>query len=157
MRAVQCPRGEWENLLDPHAPSVLQIEVGTLAPRPKDRESLPELATAAPTPKLQPPDTTNPIRPAPPGPGTAQGEHRPTGFHFHPVQPYSPGANSFPTADSSSYLLCPCSKERRSAGVCLITQQAGVLQRDISEKRAAANTSNILMSTGIVRVGQSSN
>ncbi|XP_046760041.1 opticin isoform X2 [Gallus gallus] len=49
-----------------------KIEVGTLAPRPKDRESLPELATAAPTPKLQPPDTTNPIRPAPPGPGTAQ-------------------------------------------------------------------------------------
>ncbi|XP_046788803.1 opticin isoform X2 [Gallus gallus] len=49
-----------------------KIEVGTLAPRPKDRESLPELVTAAPTPKLQPPDTTNPIRPAPPGPGTAQ-------------------------------------------------------------------------------------
>ncbi|XP_042689701.1 opticin [Centrocercus urophasianus] len=50
-----------------------KIEVGTLAPRPKDRGTLPELGTAAPTPKLQPLATTNPTRPAPPGPNTAQG------------------------------------------------------------------------------------
>lgn len=80
MRGVQYPKGEWENLLSLHAPSVLQIEVGTLAPRPKDRGTLPELGTAAPTSKLQPLATTNPTRPAPPGPNTAQGEHRPTGF-----------------------------------------------------------------------------
>ncbi|XP_052554166.1 opticin isoform X2 [Tympanuchus pallidicinctus] len=49
-----------------------KIEVGTLAPRPKDRGTLPELGTAAPTPKLQPLATTNPTRPAPLGPNTAQ-------------------------------------------------------------------------------------
>ncbi|NXI70191.1 OPT protein, partial [Anseranas semipalmata] len=49
-----------------------QIEVGTLAPRPRDHEALPEVGTTAHTPKLQPP-TPSPIRTAPPGPSTAQG------------------------------------------------------------------------------------
>ncbi|XP_021233231.1 opticin, partial [Numida meleagris] len=50
-----------------------KIEVGTLAPRPKVHGALPELGTADPTPKLQAPVTTSPIRPAPLGPGTVQG------------------------------------------------------------------------------------
>lgn len=58
---------------------------------------------------------------------------------------------------SRIYLLCLGSEEMRGAGLCLITQQAGALQQDISGKRAPANSSNILMSRGIARVGQSSN
>ncbi|XP_061869862.1 opticin [Colius striatus] len=42
-----------------------KIEVGTLAPRPKDLVALPDLATTAETPKLQPPATTSPIHPVP--------------------------------------------------------------------------------------------
>ncbi|NXL90257.1 OPT protein, partial [Alectura lathami] len=49
-----------------------QVEVGTLAPHPKDHEALPELGTVAQTPKLQPPATTSPVRTAAPGPGTMQ-------------------------------------------------------------------------------------
>nr|XP_047927121.1 opticin isoform X2 [Anser cygnoides] len=40
-----------------------KIEVGTLAPRPKDPEALPKVGATAPTPKLQPP-TSSPVRPA---------------------------------------------------------------------------------------------
>lgn len=61
----------YEELYD-YGDLVPKIEVGTLAPRPKDRKALPELGTAAPAPKLQPLATTNPIHPAPPGPGTVQ-------------------------------------------------------------------------------------
>ncbi|NXT43161.1 OPT protein, partial [Pelecanoides urinatrix] len=43
-----------------------KIEVGTLAPRPKDPMTLPNLGTTAETPKLQPPTTASPVRPAPP-------------------------------------------------------------------------------------------
>ncbi|NXK51030.1 OPT protein, partial [Chauna torquata] len=49
-----------------------KIEVGTLAPRPKDHEALPEVGTTAQTPKQQP-LATSPVRPAPAGPSTAQG------------------------------------------------------------------------------------
>lgn len=61
----------YEELYD-YGDLVPKIEVGTLAPRPKDRKALPELGTASPAPKLQPLATTNPIHPAPPGPGTVQ-------------------------------------------------------------------------------------
>lgn len=61
----------YEELYD-YGDLVPKIEVGTLAPRPKDRKALPELGTVAPAPKLQPLATTNPIHPAPPGPGTVQ-------------------------------------------------------------------------------------
>uniref|UniRef100_A0A8C3N6E2 Uncharacterized protein n=1 Tax=Geospiza parvula TaxID=87175 RepID=A0A8C3N6E2_GEOPR len=45
---------------------VPKIEVGTLAPRPKDPKTLPEPAeTTAGTPKLQPPSGTGPVPPAP--------------------------------------------------------------------------------------------
>lgn len=54
----------------------LQIEVGTLAPRPKDPVALPNLGIVAETPKLQPPTTAGPIRPAP---IPVQGECRPLG------------------------------------------------------------------------------
>ncbi|NXC41199.1 OPT protein, partial [Penelope pileata] len=50
-----------------------KIEVGTLAPRPKDHEGLPEPGTTAPTPKPQAPATTSPIRSAPPGLSTIRG------------------------------------------------------------------------------------
>ncbi|XP_010184870.1 PREDICTED: opticin [Mesitornis unicolor] len=42
-----------------------KIEVGTLAPRPKDPAPLPDLGTAAETPKPQPPTAAGPIHPAP--------------------------------------------------------------------------------------------
>lgn len=61
----------YEELYD-YGDLVPKIEVGTLAPRPKDRKALPELGTASPATKLQPLATTNPIHPAPPGPGTVQ-------------------------------------------------------------------------------------
>ncbi|CAN8199972.1 unnamed protein product [Coccothraustes coccothraustes] len=45
---------------------VPKIEVGTLAPRPKDPKTLPELGeTTAGTPNLQPPSSASPVPPAP--------------------------------------------------------------------------------------------
>lgn len=56
----------------PHTQLCLQIEVGTLAPRPKEPKTLPELGeTTAGTPKLQPPSGAGPV-PSVPIPG--QGE-----------------------------------------------------------------------------------
>ncbi|NXV17821.1 OPT protein, partial [Cepphus grylle] len=43
-----------------------KIEVGTLAPRPKDPATLPELGTTAQTPKPPPPTTAGPVHLAPP-------------------------------------------------------------------------------------------
>ncbi|NWH41693.1 OPT protein, partial [Chloropsis hardwickii] len=61
----------YEELYD-YGDLVPKIEVGTLAPRPKDPKTLPELGeTTAGTPKLQPPSSAGPV-PAVPIPG--QGE-----------------------------------------------------------------------------------
>ncbi|KAM6295041.1 opticin [Aegotheles albertisi] len=54
----------YEELYD-YSDLVPKIEVGTLAPRPKDPVALPDLGTTAETPKLQPSTTTDPIGPAP--------------------------------------------------------------------------------------------
>ncbi|NWY35086.1 OPT protein, partial [Pheucticus melanocephalus] len=55
----------YEELYD-YGDLVPKIEVGTLAPRPKDPKTLPELAeTTAGTPKLQPPSSAGPVSPAP--------------------------------------------------------------------------------------------
>ncbi|NXP96048.1 OPT protein, partial [Passerina amoena] len=55
----------YEELYD-YGDLVPKIEVGTLAPRPKDPQTLPELAeTTAGTPKLQPPSGAGPMSPAP--------------------------------------------------------------------------------------------
>uniref|UniRef100_A0A8C9UE54 Opticin n=1 Tax=Serinus canaria TaxID=9135 RepID=A0A8C9UE54_SERCA len=49
-----------------HTQLCLQIEVGTLAPRPKDPKTLPELGeTTSGTPNLQPPSGAGPVPPAP--------------------------------------------------------------------------------------------
>ncbi|TRZ07989.1 hypothetical protein HGM15179_019117 [Zosterops borbonicus] len=60
----------YEELYD-YGDLVPKIEVGTLAPRPKDPKTLPELGeTTAGTPKLQPPGGAGPVPPAPiPGQG----------------------------------------------------------------------------------------
>ncbi|NXB77739.1 OPT protein, partial [Donacobius atricapilla] len=60
----------YEELYD-YGDLVPKIEVGTLAPRPKDPGTLPELGeTTAGTPKLQPPRGAGPVPPAPiPGQG----------------------------------------------------------------------------------------
>ncbi|NXV04014.1 OPT protein, partial [Cettia cetti] len=60
----------YEELYD-YGDLVPRIEVGTLAPRPKDPQTLPELAeTTAGAPKLQPPSGAGPVPPAPvPGQG----------------------------------------------------------------------------------------
>ncbi|NXR88255.1 OPT protein, partial [Hypocryptadius cinnamomeus] len=60
----------YEELYD-YGDLVPKIEVGTLAPRPKDPKTLPELGeTTAGTPKLQPPSGAGPVPPAPiPGQG----------------------------------------------------------------------------------------
>ncbi|XP_030147970.4 opticin [Taeniopygia guttata] len=60
----------YEELYD-YGDLVPKIEVGTLAPRPKDPKALPELGeTTAGTPKLQPPSGAGPVTPAPiPGQG----------------------------------------------------------------------------------------
>ncbi|XP_010006618.1 PREDICTED: opticin [Chaetura pelagica] len=52
-----------------------KIEVGTLAPRPKDPAAHPNVGATAETPKLQPPVTAGPLHPAP-SPG--QGESLPS-------------------------------------------------------------------------------
>ncbi|NXL21303.1 OPT protein, partial [Setophaga kirtlandii] len=55
----------YEELYD-YGDLVPKIEVGTLAPRPKDPKTLPELAeTTSGTPKLQPPSGAGPVPPAP--------------------------------------------------------------------------------------------
>ncbi|XP_036254383.1 opticin [Molothrus ater] len=55
----------YEELYD-YGDLVPKIEVGTLAPRPKDPKTLPELAeTTAGTPNLQPPSSAGPVPPAP--------------------------------------------------------------------------------------------
>ncbi|NXN14160.1 OPT protein, partial [Indicator maculatus] len=54
----------YEDLYD-YADLAPKIEVGTLAPRPKDPAALPDLATTAETLELQPPTSTSPILPAP--------------------------------------------------------------------------------------------
>ncbi|NXU38750.1 OPT protein, partial [Drymodes brunneopygia] len=60
----------YEELYD-YGDLVPKIEVGTLAPRPKDPKTFPELAeNTAGTPKLQPPSGAGPVPPAPiPGQG----------------------------------------------------------------------------------------
>ncbi|NWR42531.1 OPT protein, partial [Regulus satrapa] len=60
----------YEELYD-YGELVPKIEVGTLAPRPRDPETFPELGeTTAGTPKLQPPSAAGPMPPVPiPGQG----------------------------------------------------------------------------------------
>ncbi|NXH49931.1 OPT protein, partial [Dicaeum eximium] len=60
----------YEELYD-YGDLVPKIEVGTLAPRPQDPKTVPELReTTAGTPKLQPPSGAGPVSPAPiPGQG----------------------------------------------------------------------------------------
>ena len=138
-----------------------QIEVGTLAPRPKDPAALPDLGTPAETPKLQPRTTASPIRPAP---VPTQGECGPLGaaqrcsrwdsgpMGFSPVSQGwqgGKGAGPFATSRQRQLFALP-----RGAGGA---QQAGGLRRDISGKQELQQSSNILMSRGIATVGQSSN
>lgn len=146
----------------------LQIEVGTLAPRPKDPVAVPNPGTTAETLKLQPPTTAGPVRPAPVPP---QGECGPLGAAqrcsrqglvpvgcSHMSQggqgwcSGEKGANPFGTGRQQQLFALP-----GVLGVRLITQQAGGLQRDISGKQEFQQSSNILMSRGIATVGQSSN
>ncbi|XP_057895868.1 opticin [Melospiza georgiana] len=55
----------YEELYD-YGDLVPKIEVGTLAPRPKDPKTLPELAeSTSGTPNLQPPSSAGPVPPAP--------------------------------------------------------------------------------------------
>ncbi|XP_064589239.1 opticin [Zonotrichia leucophrys gambelii] len=55
----------YEELYD-YGDLVPKIEVGTLAPRPKDPKTLPELVeTTSGTPNLQPPSSAGPVPPAP--------------------------------------------------------------------------------------------
>lgn len=144
----------------------LQIEVGTLAPRPKDPAALPDLGATAETPKLPPLTTAGPVHPAP---VPAQGECGPLGAPqwwglvpmgcSHASQGWQDrcsggkGANPFATSRQQQLFARP----GVLLGVRLIAQQAGGLQRDISGKQELQQSSNILMSRGIATVGQSSN
>ncbi|NXB90787.1 OPT protein, partial [Vidua chalybeata] len=90
----------YEELYD-YGDLVPKIEVGTLAPRPKDPKPLPELGeTTAGTPKPQPPSGAGPMSPAPiPG----QGELCSLGMHPHitPVEFWGGKRGNFGAASSS--------------------------------------------------------
>lgn len=93
----------------------LQVEVGTLAPRPKDPMALPNLGTTAETPKLQPPTTAGPVRPAP---IPVQCECRPrgaAGFGSYGMQPHVPGAAGLVLCRKGSKSFC---HQQTAAVIC---------------------------------------